>query len=344
MFKIVGQLRDGKMVVADQMSWFSALEVEKVRDYLQEAKLALAQKGQAGYIEVGSIRDVVTAPSRYKLPANPSIVRIPIDNCITQSGKLTLKGNEPFYILSMGELRDSQADVIINGVNLGRLIVLPLRCVPIRSNNPSDLVMRAACYFPKIDFLTIINVPRGTIGTGFFWVLCNGGLLFKLCGKSASMWGKEYVTSNWIYGQVRNKEEIKVLDLDDDTLSTCHLIDILERKGYVDIPMMDSKKCKLVYGKDGEYGKYFSYEGAHKVGTCFTMALYNAFRAFEENDLGYSYLEDELKRYRIEMEIENGYAFEEYIQEGTKWVKAVKYELALVNGVPEITYKRVLRG
>lgn len=327
MFKIIGQLCKNRFLVVDNNRGFSIQDVNALKTMLYQAKQIYAQKGiPNAEIEVASYIYSVTAPSKYKIPANPSIVRIPLNSCLTREGNLTLRGNEPMYILQYyeGDVFTSIHGVI-NNQDLGNIYYLRIACLPLRQykeeNDNRDMwesvFWRICFYVPKFDFLTVLpidgqgtesvyctKVPRDKdapvydIFNDLQLCMYDSKCVFKLAGKTSGKVNNEYITNNWLYGYVYKDPSaygtalFDMPDLLNSSLTIHRFLDVLERKGFIDIPILDITSQKLVYGKDLGHGRYFSYEERGGVGTCFKPSFISAWtRSWTEysSDYGHKY-------------------------------------------------------
>ena len=334
MFKIIGQFNYGggysnQYLVVDNIRGFSIQHEDALRSMLYQAKQVCIQNGNPdAEIEVASYIYSVTAPSKYKIPANPSIVRIPIDSCLTREGNLTLRGNEPICILQYYESDVFQyVHGVINNQDLGNIYYLRIACLPLRQYKEEDnnrdlwesVGWRICFYVPKLDFLTVLPIDgKGTVRFYSTKVprdrdapvydifsdlqLCmhDSKCVFKLAGKTSGKVNNEYITNNWLYGYTADNPDVYSMDgalfdmpdLLNSSLTIHRFLDVLERKGFIDIPILDIASQKLVSGKDLGHGRYFSYEERGGVGTCFKPSFISAWTRFwteYSSDYGHAY-------------------------------------------------------
>ena len=291
MIKIAGQLPNGTFLITDSANGFSVQTIDIVRRMLEIEKTRQVSLNPGIYpeVEVASYTDVVLAYSKYKIPANPSVVRVPVDSCITKEGNLTLRGNEPFYIWKVASeyISESIMGAKINNQDLGNVFYIRMLCSPIRNgiNNNANASWKIAFYLPKFDFLTVLSTENVYEPCDdLFYCLNRSKYVFKLCGKTEGRSANGYVTNNWMYGYTIPEDGSKghgswidMPDTDNSSLTVNRFLDVLERKGFIDIPMLDINSQKSVYGRDLGHGKYSSYEGKESVGTCFKLSFFSAF-------------------------------------------------------------------
>ena len=249
MFKIVGQLtpRNDKTVteylIADNSLGYS-IENRGTMD------ITLRQFPENGIVEVGSLFNYATE-------------KVTARTCITKKdGSLTARGIAPVEIVDMLAPVESSGIVRINGENLGKALLTPMRIrlakdikgithgkgVYLDSDGEEDVI---ALYLPKIDFLHFLPVG-GKIGrvsrtgsldylTELKWLaseimnpLYYGGQIFKLGGVVEDNWlytkGEEGIGKNgfFIYGLVY-PNSLFVIDLQNMWFPLSRLIYNLEK-------------------------------------------------------------------------------------------------------------------